>query len=213
MRFSNKYLFQCLFCLLSILLLWRCTPKAPQTITAHPPTFTTADEPFANVYKILDGTWIGEFTIYEDPNPPPVAEVELKKLTRAQIERPELKISNQIKVKQVYTSESPYYQTVTITDTYPDTGKQEVSRGANKVENGKMWCVVNKPTETIIHEGSTDGPSTIIWQSNQASPQKIEYFYESVDEQFYEIIGYGYYDGDDTSLSPRLWFYGKYARQ
>ena len=122
-------------------------------------------------------------------------------------------MSNQIKVKQVYTSENPYYQTVTITDTYPDTGKQEVSRGANKVENGEMWCVVNKPTETIIHKGSTDGPSTIIWQSNQSSPQKIEYFYESVDEQFYEIIGYGYYEGDNTALSPRLWFYGKYARQ
>jgi hypothetical protein len=139
--------------------------------------------------------------------------MELKKLTIAQIQRPELKVSNKINVKQIYTSKTPYYQTVTITDTYPDSGKQEVSRGANKIENGEMWCVVNKPTETIIHQGSTDGPSAIIWQSEQISPQKIEYFYETVDEQFYEIIGYGYYEGDDTSLTPRLWFYGKYARQ
>ena len=95
----------------------------------------------------------------------------------------------------------------------PETGKQEVSTGANKVENGEMWCVVNKPTETIIHEGSTVGDKTIIWQSKQTSPQKIEYFYETVDEQFYEIIGYGYYTGDNPELSPRLWFYGKYARQ
>ncbi len=182
-------------------------------MTDAKPVFTKADEAYSNVYKILDGTWLGEFTIYEDTDRRPLGEIEMKKLSTAQIQRPSLKISNTIKVKQVYTSESPYYQTVTITDTYPDTGKQEVSRGANKVENGKMWCVVNKPTESIIHEGSTDGPSTIIWQSRQTSPQKIEYFYESVDELFYEIIGYGYYEGDDTNLSPRLWFYGKYARQ
>ena len=208
-----RLLFNSLLCMCIISVLWNCTAKVPHQITDSKPTFTAADKPFADVYKILDGTWIGEFTIYEDPNPRPVGEVEMKKLTTAQIQRPDLKVSNKISVKQIYTSESPYYQTVTITDTYPDTGKQEVSRGANKIENGKMWCVVNKPTETIIHEGSTDGPTTIIWQSNQSSPQKIEYFYESVDEQFYEIIGYGYYDGDDISLSPRLWFYGKYARQ
>jgi len=197
---------------LLIFLNFSCTPKTQQ-ITDSKPVFQQADEKFANVYKILDGTWLGEFTIYEDPNPKPLGEMELKKLTTAQIQRPELKVSNKINVKQIYTSETPYYQTVTITDTYPDTGKQEESHGANKIENGEMWCVVNKPTETIIHKGSTDGPSTIIWQSKQTSPQKIEYFYETVDEHFYEIIGYGYYSGDDISLTPRLWFYGKYARQ
>jgi len=202
------------FALITFLLCSQCNPKVPALMTASKPVFTEADKPYANVFKILDGTWVGEFIIYEDQKPRPVGEVEMKKLSVAQIQRPELKVINMINVKQVYTSETPYYQTVTITDTYPSRyDKQEVSTGANKVENGKMWCVVNKPTETIIHIGSTEGKETIIWQSNQSSPQKIEYFYETVDEQFYEIIGYGYYEGDDTSLSPKLWFHGKYAKQ
>ena len=124
-----------------------------------------------------------------------------------------MKTTNKINVQQVYTSESPYFQRVTITDFYPDSGKEEVSQGVNKVENGKMLCVVNKPNETIIHHGKTSGKETIIWHSEQQNPQKIEYFQETVGEQFYEIIGYGYYAGDDINLAPKLWFYGKYERQ
>ena len=115
-------------------------------------------------------------------------------------------------MNQVYTSESPYFQRVVITDYYPDSDKTEVSTGVNKIEDGKMWCIVDKPTEKIIHHGATRGDDTIIWSSNQKAPQKIEFFQETVGEQFYEIIGYGYYAGDDATISPRLWFYGKYER-
>lgn len=176
------------------------------------PEFREADKPFANVYKLLDGEWNGDFIIYEDPTPQPLGKVDLKNLTLANVQAPHLKEVNRIKVNQVYTSESPYFQRVVITDYYPDSDKTEVATGVNKVEKGKMWCIVNKPSETIIHEGSTEGPSTIIWQSNQQSPQKIEYFKETVGETEYEIIGYGYYTGDDATLTPRLWFYGKYER-
>lgn len=200
----------CIYCL-ALGLLWNCNATS-QSLTDKP-TFKKVDEKFANVYKILDGTWKGEFTVLEDPNPKPVGEVELKNLTLAQVQAPHLKETNRIQVTQVYTSETPYFQTVTITDTYPETNKKEVSTGVNKIEDGKMWCIVNKPSETIIHNGKTEGDDTIIWYSNQTAPQKIEYFKETVGEQFYEIIGYGYYEGDNIDLSPRLWFYGKYARQ
>ena len=74
-----------------------------------------------------------------------------------------------------------------------------------------MWCVVKKPSETVIHHGSTDGPGTIIWQSD--SKEKKEYFYETVTKDFYEIIGWGYYGAtEDRSLSPKLWFYSKYKK-
>lgn len=54
--------------------------------------------------------------------------------------------------------------------------------------------------------------NTIIWQRTIETPQKVEYFRETVDEKFYEIIGWGYYSEDDLSLSPPFWFYGKYER-
>ncbi len=184
-----------------------------KTPTVDPPTFQEADKEYADVYKLLDGTWKGDFIIYEDTNPKALSDINLAVLTMNHIKSPTLKEVNRIKVTQVYTSESPYFQRVKITDFYPDSGKEEIATGVNKVENGQMWCIVNKPEETIIHEGSTRGDNTIIWQSNQKSPQKIEYFQETVGADYYEIIGYGYYSGDDTTLSPKLWFYSRYEKQ
>ena len=76
-----------------------------------------------------------------------------------------------------------------------------------------MWCVVRKPDETVIHKGSLDGKSTIIWQRQEQNPQRVEYFRETVLENTYTIIGWGYYEGDDLNLMPRYWFYGDYKRQ
>ena len=121
------------------------------------------------------------------------------------------KTVNTINVTQIYTCENPYFQRVSITDFYPDTGKTEQSKSVNKIQDGKMWCVVHKPTDTVIHEVSTPNKETIIWQSN--TTKLIEYFHETITKDYYEIIGYGNYINDDTSLSPKLWFYGKYERQ
>ena len=190
-----------------------CKTNKVQLPTIANPVFQEEDRKFADVYELLDGTWKGEFIIYEDSKPRSLDELNLKELTLEHIKTPSLKEINRINVIQVYNSESPYYQTVKITDYYPESDKKEISTGVNKVEGGKMWCIVRKPTETIIHEGSTRGENTIIWQSKQEEPQKIEYFQETVDEDSYEIIGYGYYSGDDTSLSPKLWFYSRYEKQ
>jgi len=202
-----------IFLIFSLIFFQNCSTTTPINNIETPPKVVESDKQFANVFKILDGNWNGNFLIYEDQNLRPAKEVELQKLTIEHIKSNSLKLVNQIDVQQVYTSESPYFQRVTITDTYPESGKKEVAKGVNKVQDGKMWCVVHKPSETIIHSGSTEGKSTIIWQQKQTSPQRVEYFYETVSEQFYEIIGYGYYAGDDPSLSPKLWFYGKYERQ
>jgi|GEM_PF-970809 len=178
-----------------------------------PPTFQTSDTPYADVFKSLDGIWEGQFTVYEDPLPRIKRDGELSIISKEDISNRALNTSLVIDVRQEYTSESPYFQRVKITDSYPTSGKVEVSKGVNKVQNGQMWCVVHKPTETVIHHGSTDGPDVIIWQSSSTTPQKIEYFYETVSTDSYEIIGYGYYDGDDIELTPRLWFYGLYTRR
>ena len=176
------------------------------------PAIVDADEQYADVFKPLDGTWKGTFLVKEDQRPGKrPANMQEVDVMLGFIDR--AKTVNTIQVTQTYTSETPYFQRVSITDYYPDSGKTEESKGVNKIQNGEMWCVVHKPTDVVIHEGSTPNDETIIWQSNQQSPLKVEYFYETVTAQSYEIIGYGYYGNDDTAKSPKLWFYGKYMRQ
>lgn len=176
------------------------------------PEVVEADHAYADVYLPLDGTWKGTFLVKQDDKPiERPADMQEPSVMRAFISK--AKTVNTIEVTQVYHSETPYYQTVHITDYYPDSKKTAHSRGVNKVQDGKMWCVVHKPDDVVIHEGSTPNDETIIWQSNQQSPLKVEYFYETVTDTEYEIIGYGYYGNDDTRKSPSLWFYGKYMRQ
>ena len=187
-----------------------CTAQVKIDNITDIPKATGADKVFANVYKPLDGTWKGLFLVKQDNNrvekPDNLndKEVMLRFIEAA-------KTINTIEVTQIYTSDSPYFQHVSITDFYPDTGKTEHSKGVNKIQDGEMWCVVHKPSETFIHKGSAPNNKTIIWQSTK--PQRIEYFYETVTKDYYEIIGYGYYNTDDISLSPKLWFYGRYERQ
>ncbi|MEL7001195.1 MAG: hypothetical protein AAFN93_00525 [Bacteroidota bacterium] len=176
------------------------------------PSPSADDEIYADVYQPLDGTWKGEFLIYEDTNLKTKDQVELEDIGVEDLNRAGLKQINAIQVTQVYKSISPYFQKVTITDIYPDSDKKEVSNGVNKIQNGKMWCVVRKPNETVIHSGKSEG-NTIFWSRNEPSPQRIEFFKETVLENSYEIIGWGYYEGDDPKLSPKLWFYAKYQRQ
>lgn len=175
------------------------------------PEVTKADMDFKDVFKKLDGTWKGTFNIYEDQNPVASGAIELENLTVAAVKRAGLKLKSSLKVMQTYTSETPYFQRVQIVDFYPDTYEEMVSKGVNKVQDGKLWCVVKKPNETIVHQGKTKGDNTIIWSSD--TKEKKEYFYETVSEQTYEIIGWGYYGNEDRSLSPPLWFYGKYSKQ
>jgi len=210
MKFSSIFL-------LSILLFLSatCNQKVEIDNITDAPEVMPADEQYANVYQPLDGKWKGTFKIFEDQDRKPVDEVDLQNISMSNIKKPSLKMVNSIKVEQTYKSESPYFQKVWITDTYEENGTTKTieSEGVNKVQNGKMWCVVHKPNETVIHEGSTEGTNTIIWQSNQKQPQKIEYFKETVSAQFYQIAGWGYYQGDDPSKSPKLWFYARYQRQ
>ncbi|MEM9916773.1 MAG: hypothetical protein AAF990_01680 [Bacteroidota bacterium] len=201
------------FSLVFLLLNVTCSRSVQINNIEKAPAVQQQDKALADVYKPLDGRWKGRFLVMEDPQPAPLGNTKLTNLTKEQATDPRFKIAHEIEVEQIYTSESPFFQRVQITDYYPASGKKEVSKGVNKIQDGKMWCVVHKPNEVVIHEGSTQEPSTIIWQSKQKSPLKIEYFQEAVSEKFYEIIGYGYYQNDDPKRQPKYWFYGKYERQ
>lgn len=191
---------------------WQCARTVQVDDIENMPAPTPADEAFANVYSSLDGHWKGQFFIFQ----PKAVEVRndeiLYNLDRSIVQSNKLAIVNSLVVDQFYESESPYFQKVKIIDVYPETGEKVESLGVNKVQDGKMWCVVRKPDETIIHKGSMAGSNTIIWQRTEENPQRVEYFKETVLPNSYEIIGWGYYEGDDLSKMPRNWFYAQYQR-
>ncbi len=172
------------------------------------------DSVYANVFKSLDGTWQGEFIIYEVEGGQQEGRAPTDGLSLAYLNTLPVREQNRISVKQIYQSLSPYYQKVEIEDTYTQAGERITvkSYGVNKIEKGEMWCVVQKPNEKIIHRGQTDGHETIIWSRNKSTPLNIEYFRETVLPKTYEIIGYGYYGTDDPQKAPKTWFHGHYMR-
>ncbi|MDH3650712.1 MAG: hypothetical protein OEQ53_13595 [Saprospiraceae bacterium] len=180
-----------------------------------PPVNTDADTPLADVYQMLDGTWIGTFIVYEDERGQIQPYQIPDGIDSRFLESIPLHESNRISVTQRYVSISPYFQKVEITDVYLDDSaeKRVDSYGVNKVENGQMWCIVVKPDERIVHQGKREGENTIIWTRDKTDPLKVEYFRETVLEDTYSIVGYGYYGEDDRHLSPKTWFLGRYHRK
>ena len=204
-------LFQLCLLLFANISLIQCQSTAIDDLTVIPEV-TEADKQFENAYKLLDGKWKGQFKIYTDSKRKKKAAIDLKNISLKNLDKKGLTLNSTIEVEQIYTSETPYFQRVVITDFYPESGQKVVAKGVNKVQNGQLLCVVIKPDDTVIHDGYLENENTIIWQREETSPQKVEYFRETVDAQFYEIIGWGYYSNDDRSLSPPFWFYGKYER-
>ena len=165
-----------------------------------------------NVFQPLDGRWKGEFTIYQDEHRRVKSQVELKHLTRDMFNSMRFRKIGNIEVEQEYISESPFFQRVEIKDHIPNEGKTIVSKGVNKVENGTLRCIVIKPDEVVVHQGSIRGRHTILWERSEENPRRVEFFQETVEKEKYQILGWGYYEGDDLNLSPRMWFLGEYLR-
>ena len=182
--------------------------------TTEEPEIGIKDQPYEGVYSALDGSWAGEFIIYEHHAGQDYQTNIPDKLDRRFLDALNLKETNRIDVQQTYRSKSPFYQTVEIVDTYQENGQTRSIRstGVNKVQDGQLWCVVKKPHEKIVHQGDSPAKDVIIWQGYSADPLRKEYFYETVHSDTYEIVGYGYYGEDDPLKNPKFWFYGKYRR-
>lgn len=176
----------------------------------------TPDSSLAEVFSPLDGTWKGIFYIYQLPEGQATKRSIPKDLTMDYFNSLPLKLIDSVRVTQKYTSTTPYYQTVLIEDRYyDDSGKEKIiqSSGINKVEGKSLVCIVNKPDETVIHEGRLPAPNTIVWERMEKSPLKIEYFKETVYQNTYDIIGYGFYGQDNPKQNPQTWFRSSYIKQ
>jgi len=204
---------------LFLVLLCACANKNDESIPIanieQAPTVVAADTHYADVFKPLDGVWHGKSYVYSDRRGQVEGVAQPTQFDSTVIDSLPLELELVIDVWQSYRSQSPYFQRVAIRDTYTDAdGNNRVveSRGVNKVQNGKLWCVVVKPDETVIHSGSLEGEHTIIWQRSLDEPLKIEYFRETVRHDRYTIIGWGYYGDDDPELRPEYWFEGRYRK-
>lgn len=192
-----------------------CQQQVAIDDVSHPPKTTVNDKKYENIFKPLDGTWRGQFIIFTDTRGQGDSPVQPKDITEKTLRNLPLQEQSVIDVKQIYESVTPYFQKVTIFDTYVNVkGERQVvqSHGVNKIQDGKLWCVVLKPDETVIHSGHLEGGQTIVWQRHLTKPLKIEYFKETVSGDFYSILGWGYYGDDHPDLSPGYWFKGLYKK-
>ncbi|MBK8506520.1 MAG: hypothetical protein IPL46_32585 [Saprospiraceae bacterium] len=175
------------------------------------PTFSESDTIYHGIFMPWDGIWEGSFEIYKDPNGQQTS--DHTDLTMADTIRVRnYQLTNTVGVRQKYESVTPYYQLVEITDTYVnahDTVKA-TAKGVNKVQDGQIWCIVDKPDDLVIHLGRQVSPGTLVWSRNEQGPLRKEYFLESIVGNTYFILGYGYYGEDDPNLSPRTWFVARY---
>ncbi|NND07419.1 MAG: hypothetical protein HKN87_13665 [Saprospiraceae bacterium] len=178
------------------------------------PSFVELDTVYKNVFLPLDGIWQGTFYIYTNPKGQQNDKVKGEDLETYFTSSRDGWLQDSVQVRQVYESTSPYFQKVTITDSYTENGNTThvTAMGVNKVQQGLMWCVVQKPDEKIVHLGKLDDEHTIIWSRNVDDPLRKEYFKETVSSDSYEIWGYGYYGEDKTHLLPKTWFSAKYHR-
>lgn len=168
-----------------------------------------------HVFRPLDGEWQGTFIVYHDVRGQTRDTSQARDISLTTLKRLPLEEVTRIQVRQVYRSETPFYQEVSIWDTYErENGQLDTvkSTGYNQVKDGTLICVVNKPDEQVIHQGQALPGHVILWERSLSAPLKIEFFRETVDEQTYTIVGWGYYGEDDPGLSPKTWFYGLYHR-
>jgi hypothetical protein len=201
----------------STLILWACQHTAAPVTTLQPPErITKAEEKYAGVFKMLDGQWRGTFYIYEDPSYMSRRGPDRQVQADFNLKQAGFMAVDSIAVYQSYRSESPYYQTVKIQDSYTSPNgeqKEVISLGVNKVQQGGLWCVLQKPDKKVVHSGQLLDKQTIIWSRQEQVPQRIEWFRETVTDSVYSIVGWGYYSGDDPQVGPPLWFTAKYIKQ
>jgi hypothetical protein len=166
-----------------------------------------------NIYKKLDGKWKGVFYIYEFENPGNIDPFPMIYDSSFSLDD-SYKIIDSVLVEQQYVSISKDIQRVNIIDKFISDGEEVIiySSGTNSVENGNLYCSINKPEEIVNHQGYSPEEGVIIWHREKLNPLSIEYFYERVSDNLYSIIGWGYYGQDDLNTGPKTWFKAEYNR-
>lgn len=195
-----------------VIVLNACRSSVPVADIEQIPEVTEVDRQYKGIYAKLDGTWQGTFTIYRasqeaDPDDYRSAEKIKQYISDRQPAQTE-----SISVTQQYESLTPYFQKVVITDRYRENGikKTVVSEGVNKVQNGQLYCVVKKPSETVVHRGSIPEKNAIVWQRDLKNPVKKEFFYETVSGEVYEIYGWGIYNKE---RNIQYFYHGRYFKE
>ncbi len=142
-----------------------------------------------NVFAPWDGTWVGRFYVKDKTG---------RTLT-------------ELRVQQIYRSESPRLQRGQFREVDVATGVVTTATATNSHDGRSMRCEVTKSNgEHVVHTGRWTGEA-IEW--SRSTPKVREFFSERVSQgedgaTYYDIRGWGEYDGGD-----RLTFEGRYRQQ
>lgn len=104
---------------------------------------------YANVFLPLDGTWEGEFKVYIDTLGQREGMFQPKEINFDSIKKLSLKLQSVIKAKHIYKSVTSNRQEGEIIDilTNSDGSVDSIkSKAINLVKNGKLKCIVTKPS-------------------------------------------------------------------
>ena len=113
----NLFIFMTYWGLFNLL---SCQAQVALDDISNAPKVILGDKKFADVFKPLDGTWVGKFYIYVNESGQSRENPQPKNFDKEIFQKPSLKLQKVIEVQQKYISESQYSQRVTINDTYGD---------------------------------------------------------------------------------------------
>ena len=180
------------------------------------PTVTTADEAFADVFKPMEGKWVGELKFFEDLSPSERNMDILEHPSTGYLRTPSMKLQGRAKVERSYQSESPYFQRVQVKETYYDeadvTLETSEYEGVQKVQNGKLWAISKIAADSTVVLKGTPIQDGFAWKRSALRPKMQEYFEARTKSNVHEILGFAYRKGDDRKKMPRYWYYERYER-
>ncbi|MDG2417532.1 MAG: hypothetical protein P8M17_00975 [Saprospiraceae bacterium] len=188
------------------------TPLKKKEAIELAPIFTASDKKLADVFKKYEGTWKGNYITIKDIDPLLKTSIDLENLRLDYVTKPGLTLMNNYEAEHVFLSKSPYFQEISFYDFYPRERKTISTAGNNRVENGKIYRYLTNLNESITLNGTIKNDSTIVWLFEQEKPQRIEFYQETISENFIEVIGYKYDELDRLDLGPKKWFYGKFVK-
>ncbi len=162
---------------------------------------------FTELIKPLEGTWKGKIYTYSDPRG------QVDEAAQPKDFSPKLIIARPTRTEQVtditetYISDGEFSQRVKVVE--KQKGKQiYTNHGFRKVEDGIIVNSINKLTGTEKRIGYKDAENNLNWTREERQPQLLEFFKHIRKEDKIRVIGWGYYEGDDLTKAPRIWYLG-----
>jgi len=191
----------------SVLVAAGCSRQVAPNDTSREPEHSAADSAFSGVFSPWNGTWQGRYFVYEDfgaqksGTTPPKSPDDFEGLVL------QLAVKTSFGITAQFAAGSPLFQKVVMEESTQraDGVVKDQYRGVRKVQDGRLFWVMDRAGSSIAMEGESLGPGKMVWRRKAANGSVAETRYETVSGSSIRITGWIYGDEDDEALSPRLW--------